>query len=179
MLDQDSFLENFDRDRNIILKIAQNELFETLAKRLVEIVIEKYNQFFNPLGLIDSTYERILQYQFTDLSSLQEVYENLSVAYRFKYGDNQLEIIWDGTTHERKYAGDWQRVFEEWIDTLSNQPTFVKTVILLTALKEEDTNAFFLQNHLKGIVNDHFEMKVLKRNGVKRVVIKTKLNKSA
>ncbi|MFY0627203.1 MAG: hypothetical protein JXR07_12965 [Reichenbachiella sp.] len=170
----DSSLENFHKDRNVILKVAQQQLFNMLSGYLVKVSIDKYKVHFNPLGLVDETYQRILDYQYEHNDELLGIYENFCVVYRYKHGDNQLEIIWDGISHEQKYSDEWMETFEVWIKELTNHSGFVRAILQLTALKTDDSNPFFIRNYIKGIINDFFELKVLKRNGVKKVIVKTK-----
>ena len=177
-LDQ-TFLENFDKDRNVILKKSQQSLFNILSGYLTKVAIDKYKIHFNPLGLVDETYQRILDYQYEFNENLKGIYENLSVVYRYRHGDNQLEIIWDGTSHEQKYKDEWVETYESWINELSDNATFVRSILQITALYQEDANIFFLQNYVKALLNEFFEVKVLKRNGVKRVVVQTKKEKAA
>lgn len=172
-------LEYFEKDRNVILKTSQQSLFNFLAGYLVKVAIDQYKVLFNPLGLVDDTFQKILDYQFENTEVLREVYENLSVMYRYKHGDNQLEIIWDGTTHEEKYAADWTDTFEHWIKELTNNQFFTKAVLQLTVFNDKKSNTFFIQNSVKGMINDYFEVKILKRNGVKKVVIKNRMLKIA
>lgn len=173
-VDSSEFLQNFSKDRNTILKKAQEELFNFLAGYMIKKSIDKYTLLFNPLKLVDSTYQKILDYDFEDKSKLSGIYENLSVIYRYKHGDNQLEIIWDGRSHEEKYKEDWINTFDLWIEELTNSATFIKGILHLTALSEDNSNPVFIQNYVKAVINDHFKIKVLKRNGVKKVVIKEK-----
>lgn len=174
-----SSLENFHKDRNVILKNSQQKLFNMLTGYLTKVAIDKYKVHFNPLGLVDETYQRILDYQYEHNEDLKGIYENLCVVYRYKHGDNQLEIIWDGISHEQKYSDEWMETFEVWVKELTNHSGFVRAVLQLTALRVENTNPFFIQNYLKGIINEFFELKVLKRNGVKKIVLKTKKLKVA
>ncbi|WP_109829850.1 hypothetical protein [Reichenbachiella versicolor] len=173
-LESSEFLQNFDKDRNILLKKAQEGLFNFLAGYMIKKSFDKYKVLFNPLGLVDSTFQRILDYDYEDKSDLSGIYENLCVIYRYKHGDNQLEIMWDGRTHEEVYREQWTEVFDKWIDDLTNNTTFIKGILHLTALKEPGSNPVFIRNYVKSVINNHFEIKVLKRNGVKRVVVKEK-----
>ena len=171
--------ENFHKDRNVILKKVQNSLLNLLTGYLAKVAIEKYKVLFNPLGLIDETYQKILDYEFEYNENLTGIYENLSVIYRYKHGDNQLEIIWDGKSHEQKYQDEWVASYEQWVKRLTDDPSFVRGVLQLTALHSDHMNTYFIQNYLKGRLNDFFEIKVLKRNGIKKVILKTKLDKAS
>ena len=173
-IDSAEFLQSFEKDRNILLKQAQEGLFNFLTGYMIKKTFDKYKIHFNPLGLVDSTYQRILDYDYDNKAELHGIYENLCVIYRYKHGDNQLEIIWDGRSHVDKYKEEWIETFDTWIDDLTNNTTFIKGILHLTALKEEGSNSVFIRNYIKAVINDHFEIKVLKRNGMKKVIIKEK-----
>lgn len=179
IIDQSEFLQNFDKDKNTILKSAQSQATDVLTKRFVEIAINQYRVHFNPLGLIDDTVQQIMDYDFQNTIELNGLYENLSVAYRYKYGDNQLEIIWDGRSHEQKYVDDWSATFDEWVHGLTENPSMIKGILQLTVFNEEKRNLSFVRNALKGFINDYFEIKILMRNGIKRVVLKERKLKKA
>lgn len=171
--------QSFEKDKNIILKAAQEVNFEKLSKLMASIVIDSYTTLFNPLGLVDDTYQRILDYQFDNTSELKGIYDNLGVAYRYKYGDNQLEIIWDGMSHEEKYAEEWSKTFKNWVNELSVNPNFVKGILQLSVFNDGDKNVIFVKNGLKAIINDFFEIKIVTRKGLKKVVVNKKVVKKA
>ncbi|UXX79260.1 hypothetical protein N7E81_18050 [Reichenbachiella carrageenanivorans] len=179
VINQTSFLQSFDKDKNILLKTAQDQIFTDLAQRLVSITIQKYSIHFNPLGLVDDTYQQILDYQFENIEELEGIYENLCVAYRYKYGDNQLEIIWDGKSHEEKYKEEWGETFDRWAHDLTENPSVIKGILQLTIFNESKRNLTFVRNAVKGLINEYFEIKILKRNGVKRVILKEKMLRKA
>lgn len=162
-----------------MLKTAQEMCFENISNSFVSIVIENYKTLFNPLGLVDDTFKKILDYQFDNTFELKGIYENLCVAYRYKYGDNQLEIIWDGVTHEEKYSKEWTEICQAWISELSANPTFVKGVLQLTVFNDRDKNVVFIKNSLKAIINEFFEIKIITRKGLKKVVVRKKGLKKA
>ncbi|MDW3211378.1 MAG: hypothetical protein R8N23_15990 [Reichenbachiella sp.] len=178
-INQVTFLQSFEKDKNVLLKTAQDRIFSDLARRLVEMTIHKYSIHFNPLGLIDDTFQQILDYQYDNTNELEGIYENLCVAYRYKYGDNQLEIIWDGKSHEEKYEEEWGETFERWVNDLTENPSVIKGILHLTVFNENKKNLTFVRNAVKGLINDYFEIKILKRNGVKRVVLKERSLKKA
>lgn len=173
-IDHSGFLKNFEKDKNILLKMAQDQIFDNLAKRLVETTIRKYSQHFNPLGLVDDTFQQILDYEYQNVEELEGIYENLCVAYRYKYGDNQLEIIWDGKSHEDKYKEEWTETFNQWVNDLTDNPMIIKGILHLTVFNESKKNLTFVRNAIKGLINDYFEIRILKKNGVKKVFLKEK-----
>ena len=145
---------------------------EKLSQLLFNSTIEAYQTLFNPLGLIDDTTEQIQSFDFDDQSLLEGIYENLSAIYRYQYGDSQLEIIWDGKSHHDKFTEDWTRVFCSWTKDLTTNRTFVKGILQLTVFNKGLRNSFFVSNYIKAIINEYFDLKVLKRNGRKRLYVK-------
>lgn len=131
-----------------------------------------YELHFNPLGLVDSTVLQIRAHKFNNTEALGGIYENLAAIYRFKYGNAQLEILWDGRSHFDKYSEDWNAMCSQWMYGLCQNKTFIKGILHLTVFNDEFKNTFFITNGLKGIVNDYFNLKVLKINGNKRVYLK-------
>lgn len=162
----------FKKDKNHILKEAQVQGTFSLCKLLFEKTIHSYDILFNPLGLEDSTTKKIKEFELTDNSSLDGIYENIAAIYRYQYGDTQLEIIWDGKTHHEKFLEDWSTAYSEWISDLCQNRTFIKGILHLTVFSEQKKNNFFVENSLKAIINEYFDLKVLTRNGIKKVYVK-------
>ena len=92
---------------------------------------------YNPLGLMDSTIEKIMKHEGYDYEAFDEFYEIISGIYRFKFGSNQLEFLFDGMDHYTKYTKEWEECFKKWtIELLSYEP-FLKTVLQITVFKAE------------------------------------------
>lgn len=162
---------SFEKDKNIILKAAQEVHFTELAELFVKKTIEKYRMLFNPLGLVDDTYQKIIDYPYDNTDQIKGIYDNLCVTYRYKNSDNQLEIIWDGTSQEEKYAQEWSEAFLRWVNELTNNPNFVKAILQLTVFNDGKRNLVFIRNTVKAIINEHFDIKIVTRNGIKKVAI--------
>ncbi|MFY0652755.1 MAG: hypothetical protein JXQ96_12005 [Cyclobacteriaceae bacterium] len=121
---------------------------------------------------MDSTSQKIMDFELEDTSALEGIYENLAAVYRFQFGDAQLEIIWDGLSHQEKFHQDWSKTFSTWVDDLCQNKTFIKGVLQLTVFNSDQKHSFFVENYLKAIVNEYFDLKVLMRHGIKRVYVK-------
>jgi len=106
----------FTLDKNYLLKEAQLQLKNQLLQELVTKVRKIYLQEYNPLGLIDDVIRSISDAKNPKLGCLYNFYYELAGIYRYKYGENQLEFIFDGTPHIEKYRRDWQRHFRKWSD---------------------------------------------------------------
>jgi hypothetical protein len=162
----------FKKDKNHILKESQVQGTFSLCKLLFEKTIGSYDTLFNPLGLEDSTTKNIKGFELKDNSNLEGIYENIAAIYRYRYGDSQLEIIWDGKTHHEKFLEDWSSIYEEWVTDLCQNRTLIKGILHLTVFSEQKKNNFFVENSLKAIINEYFDLKVLTRNGIKKVYVK-------
>ena len=144
----------------------------TLCHYLFEQTVSAYGTLFNPIGLSDDTARQIQSHQLEDSSVLEGIYENLAAIYRYQYGDTQLEIIWDGKSHLDKFTEDWSNIYKEWLAELLSNRTFVKGILQMTVFNELGKNTFFIENGLKAIVNEYFDLKVLSRNGIKKLYVK-------
>ncbi len=121
----------------------------------------------------------MIDYQLKDTTILEGIYENLAAIYRYQYGDAQLEIIWDGKSHFEKFTEDWSRVYSEWVNELCLNRSFVKGILQLTVFNDQKKNTFFIENSIKGMINEYFNLKILTRNGVKRLYVKIPLQHKA
>lgn len=177
----DNFISHFffKKDKNYILKEAQMESTSMLCLALFEKTIVSYGTLFNPLGIIDDTTKQILNYRLKESAVLEGIYENLAAIYRFQYGTSQLEIIWDGKSHFEKFTDDWTKVYGKWIAELCQSKTFVKGILHLTVFNTEGKNTVFIENSLKAIINEYFDLKVLTRRGVKKLYVKIPLSSKA
>lgn len=144
----------------------------SLCQYLFEHTVIAYGTLFNPIGIIDDTTRQIQTHRLEDTSVLEGIYENLAAIYRYQYGDTQLEIIWDGKSHFDKFTEDWSTLYKDWLTALLSNRTFVKGILQMTVFNEEGKNTFFIENSLKAIINEYFDLKILSRNGVKRLYVK-------
>jgi hypothetical protein len=104
----------FPLDKNYLLEQAQIQAQDTLLTTLLERVKDQYFLRYNPLGLTDSLSIRIDSFRLKNKKPLYPFYENLAGIYRYKFGENQLQFLWDGEEHIEKYKLDWSKAFEEW-----------------------------------------------------------------
>lgn len=158
----------FPSDKNYILKDVQTELMPGLNRKLVEVVIESYQSYHNPLGLVDDIILKIEDYEYVECDFLIDFYENLSAIYRFHYGENQLEIIFDGFSHYEKYHKDWIETFNSWISDLSLSIHFIKAVLEVTVLFKGEKNAHLAGNRLKNYLHQHFHLKIYRYRGIEK-----------
>ena len=160
----------FPSDKNYILKEVQLELSPNLIRELVDKVIDTYRVKHNPLGLFDDTIELIEAYEYTEHSALYEFYNDLAGIYRFQHGENQLEIIFDGTPHFEKYRFEWIEAFNSWIDEFMDNSCFLKAVLEVTVFSSntDSKRTDLAGSRLKVYLNQHFNLKVYRYKGIQQ-----------
>ena len=156
----------FPLDKNYILKEAQLARKNELLVALVEKVKNAYYCYCNPLGIEDDTILKIRNCNAYDLHLLEELYEHLAGIYRYKYGSNQLELLFDGTDHFHKYQADWSVVFLEWIDTFCKEENFLKAILEVTIFYPKDRKALLAEYRLRAFISQQFYIKVYKHKGI-------------
>ncbi len=152
----------FPLDKNYILRQAQSVLEEPLLDLMVFELKRSYTFLYNPLGLVDDTYGKILDSYDFPKERLKVIYYQLCGIYRFKFGDNQLELLFDGRTHFEKFQEDWSKALIEWVRELGTHDQYVKTLLRMTILYDTESRAEWAENHFKAYVNDFFELKIIK-----------------
>lgn len=156
----------FPYDKNYILKQVQQDLESDLLTHLIQFSKIAYHQFCNPLGLNDDTSIRISSYEKNQLIYLHQFYVTLSGVYRYKFGDNQLEFLWDGKSHYEKYAEDWREGFVHWTKDFCQKPQFLKAVLAATVFCKNRRQGEMAENRLKIFINSQFEVKMYKKRGL-------------
>jgi hypothetical protein len=152
-------------DKNYLLEEAQLCLQGDLLHHLVEEVKAAYLQMHNPLHLADSFSIKIQTYKSQNITALSNFYIHLAAVYRFKWGNSQLEFLWDGADHFEKYKADWKDFFEKSTQAFCREELFIQAVLDLTVfatcgqaeLTESRMNHFMLK---------HFELKMHKSKGI-------------
>ena len=129
------------------------------------IVKDAYCQLHNPLGLQDDTTRLIQNFRLKNTERFYEFYDVLSGIYRFKHGNNQLEFVWDGRSHQEYYAQEWKEGFERWIWALCLKPNFLRAVLELTVYFPKKRPEL-AENRMKVFMQQHFDLKIHKRRGI-------------
>ncbi|GGF22958.1 hypothetical protein [Echinicola rosea] len=155
----------FPLDKNYILRQAQSVLEEELLETMVIELKKSYTLLYNPLGLVDNTFQQIIETHTYPTDRIKVIYEQLSGIYRFKYGSNQLEFLFDGRSHFEKYKEDWSAQFTNWLRELGTHESYVKTMLRMTVLFDTESRAEFSENRCKSFVNEFFKLKIVKRKG--------------
>ena len=161
----------FPLDKNYILRQAQSVLEEELIDRMIFELKRSYTILYNPLRLMDETFAQILDNYEFPRERVRMIYRQLSGIYRYKHGDNQLELLFDGRTHFEKFQEDWSAAFVSYVQDLGIYEQYVKTMLRMTLLYDTETRAEWAENHCKAFINQHFACKVVKRQGELRLKI--------
>ncbi|MDR7129973.1 hypothetical protein J2X69_002319 [Algoriphagus sp. 4150] len=161
----------FPLDKNYILRQAQSMLEEELIDRMVFELKRSYTSLYNPLQLMDTTYAQILDTFVFPRERVRLIYRQLCGIYRYKHGDNQLEMLFDGRTHLEKFQEDWSAAFISYVRELGLYEQYVKTMLRMTLLFDTESRAEWAENHCKAYINHHFELKVIKRHGELRLKV--------
>jgi hypothetical protein len=157
----------FLMDKNYILKEAQLVLKEQLVFWTVSHAKEYYQQHYNPLGLVDDTVSQIIQAKFTDYQLLETFYSRLASVYRYKHGETQLEMLFDGVTHYEKYKSDWLISYKSWVNALFAEWLTLRAILEITVFKKPDEHQQQLIEHrLQSYIEDHFGVRLYVHRGI-------------
>lgn len=158
----------FPLDKNYLLESAQLNLESELIVFLIDFSKSFYLRNYNPLGIEDATIKAIKEHQSIYTPRLEEFYRNLAAVYRFKYGQNQLEFLFDGTDHSTKYKEDWSKTFKAWLVDFCLKPNFLRAVLELTVFYPEGRKSELAENRMKAFIHQHFDLKIYKYKGIVR-----------
>ena len=156
----------FPQDKNYILYGAQFDQKEELLGYLIEQSKTYYQQMYNPLGLIDDTIMKIKSSREKEISHFEEFYDILAAIYRYKFGNNQLEFLFDGMDHFTKYSVEWNEGFMKYIQDLFSNQAFLKTVLQISVFGAEGHSLDLAKNRLNNYLSQHFDLKVYKYRGI-------------
>jgi hypothetical protein len=163
----------FPLDKNYLLEEVQLHLQDALLIQLFQQVKSSYERLHNSLGLKDSFSLKIQSYEPSSLQSLQIFYQNLAGVYRYKWGDSQLEFVWDGRDNGEKYREDWCLFFEKSVSQFCQQELFVQAVLDVTVFLPKENPDEKIEKHLTMAENrmnhfmlQHFEVKLHKSRGI-------------
>ncbi|MTI30978.1 hypothetical protein [Xanthovirga aplysinae] len=156
----------FPSDKNYILKEAQGVKKEELLCYLFRKAKANYLLLTNPLGLEDDTTLRIKDSQKFKLEITSQLYDYLAVIYRYKYGSNQLEFLFDEKSHWEKYEKEWTLVFYQWADEFCRNRVFLRLVIQSTLAFPLNMNPDQCQIKVRKMVSQHFKMRIDRRTGL-------------
>ena len=159
-------IKQFKNDKNYILKKIQLETKEKLLKKLIKTSTILYNKKSNPLGLIDKTTDKLKKIKEINYKSLNFFYNKLSTIYRYNHGEVQLSFLWDGTSHEEYYRNRWKSFFKRETNRMSQNLSFLKSVLYLTILSNKVDEKAEIQYRISTFLRKDFNIQVFKRKGV-------------
>lgn len=156
----------FPLDKNYLLEAAQLQMKDALLHILMERVKDHYFIRYNSLRLPDPISQSIEEYVPTNLKTLKVFYQNLAGVYRYKFGDNQLEFLWDGTDHLKKYEADWMTFYHQHINQFCRQELFLRAVLDLTVFFPRIKDARLAENRMNNFIHQQFGIKIHKQRGI-------------
>ncbi len=156
----------FPLDKNYLLEEAQLSLQDMLLTQLIENVKAQHQQLHNPLGLNDSFSQQLKNYQSKNRKPLYNFYQNLAAVYRYKYGENQLDFLWDGRDHTEKYKDDWTQTFLQWTADFCQHELFLQAVLDITVFLPDNRHADLAENRMNHFILKHFDVKFNKSRGL-------------
>ncbi len=156
----------FPLDKNYLLERAQLQTQDALLSALIEKVKIRYEELYNPLQIRDALSLKIKDYKPRNLKPLLSFYENLSGIYRYRFGETQLEFLWDGTDHMEKYMTDWASAFDSWTTQFCRNELLVRAVLDLTVFLPENRNAQLAESRMNHFITQHFEVRIHKQRGI-------------
>lgn len=159
----------FAKDKNYILKEVQAHTCQPLLETLRDLSVEMYFESFNPLRLQDDTTKAIQRNMQADTSWLLPFYNELAGIYRYKFGETQLEFLFDGTSHFEKYTREWMETFLKWTHDLGKHKHFVRAVLEATALRHEHMREELIHQRLKSLLAQVFDVKVYRYRGIQQL----------
>ena len=156
----------FPFDKNYLLKEAQSATREDLLASMVGTVKDCYQCYYNPLGLVDDTVKKIRGTEVKNLEYFDEFYDDLAGIYRYKFGEVQLEFLWDGTSHQDKYRLEWQKTFDSWVKDFCHHQPFIRAVFELTTFYSPMCRPEHVQQRLKSFLVNYFDLKIYHYKGI-------------
>jgi hypothetical protein len=148
----------FLADKNYLLEEAQLGLRDGLLSVLISTVKEEYELRYNPLGISDEFIEKIRSYNGSS-TSLENFYDTLAGVYRYKFGDNQLEFMWDGTDQSERYREEWSAFFSDQVKNFCKSELFIRAILDLTVF---NNYAPLSENRMNNFMLQTFEVKIRK-----------------
>ena len=156
----------FPLDKNYLLEAAQLQVKDALLIALIEKIKEYYFIRYNTLRICDPISQTIEDYRPGNLKPLKTFYQNLAGVYRYKFGDNQLEFLWDGTDHLKKYEADWTTFFHQHTTQFCRQDLFIRAVLDLSVFYSDTRDARLSENRMANFIHQQFALKIHKQRGI-------------
>ena len=147
----------------------QIKLRAKLLRQLVSDVKVLYLEKYNPLGLVDETIIKLKNTECQDIDYLNSFYYELAGIYRLKYGENQLEFLFDGSSHYIKYEKEWHRRFQKWMHEFSHHKHFIRAILEGSFLDTKENSKKNIQIRLKLFLEQYCRLRVYKYRGIRKL----------
>lgn len=115
---------------------------------------------------MDKLSGKIVSYKPRNVKVLYPFYQNMAAVYRYKYGDNQLEFLWDGTDHIERYREEWASVFERWTTGFCDKHQFLMAVLDLTVFLPQNRKAHLAESRMNSFITQTFDLRIHKNRGI-------------
>lgn len=159
----------FPLDKNYLLEAVQLSQERQLLTSLMTCVKEAYFTHYNPLRLPDKRSELVEQYELNESQPLRSFYLTMAAVYRLKFGQNQLEFLWDGVDHDQHYEREWADFFKSNIHQFCTNELFVRAILDLTVFFASHQPPQMAENRMHHFMLRYFEVKLHKHQGLVRV----------
>lgn len=157
----------FPQDKNYILREVQFSTRKTLLSELVKSSKDYYLSHHNPLGLVDDIIERIRASKGFPYEAFDEFYHDLCAIYRYRFGETQLELLFDGRSQWEKHEDEWVAFFQAiCLEYLGNR-FFLRAVLDIAVFHKRDRVAYLAGDRLKYFLTQYHDIKVYKYPGNK------------
>lgn len=166
----DPVIKLFPADKNYILKEAQAELKDELIELAAYRIVNVYLKNRNSLGLVDDFITELKEYTFKSNAVLESMYKDLAGYYRFHNANNQLELLFDGDSHFKKFSKQWRKVFLHWIDDFCMKYHFHKALLGATVFYPGVQGEELLESRIRTHLQKHFKLKTTRYRGVRKIV---------
>ena len=143
------YLKTFQKDRNYILRNVQYERRESLSRLIITQSIENYLCVENPLGIEDSFIKQLKKIRHYNIEFVYDFYKLASNIYRYSVNINQLEFIWDGSSHDQKYEQEWRYFLIRLIADLAHHKSFNRIIIKGAVVYGDQENSILKTTLLK------------------------------
>jgi hypothetical protein len=120
----------------------------------------------NPLGVVDDVVAAIQQAKCFPAEAFDAFYHDLAAIYRFKHGELQLELLFNGMSHDEKYLEDWRQFFKQSIESYCKNRFFLRAVLDIAVFHYNDRVAFLAGARLKYFLAQHHELRVYRYRGI-------------
>jgi hypothetical protein len=166
----DPVIKLFPADKNYILKEAQTNLKDELIELAAYRIINAYLTNRNSLGLVDEFVDKLTGYKFESNAALESMYRDMAGYFRYHNADNQLELLFDGESHSKKFSIEWKKIFLNWIDEFCLKDHFHKALLGATVFYPGANGEILLESRIRTHLHKHFNLKTTRYRGVRKIV---------